>query len=127
MHELEGFRTFSDSSIWALNRHYYDALGPAAWRPDRIPQQGTSNPSMANAYARVLYGCLRDLAAKGESTEPMWILEIGAGSGRLAFYLLQDLCALVDEGGFECVDFRYVMSDAAMPNTSAGLPARLKK
>ena len=44
------------------------------------------------------------------------ILELGAGSGRLAFHLLTKLCELVDYSGIETAPFLYIMSDLPAKN-----------
>ncbi|MFF2092279.1 tetratricopeptide repeat protein [Paenibacillus sp. NPDC058174] len=110
---------FSEAPIWELQRTYYEEKGMKAWNNDQVPQYITSNPMIGTAYAELVFGFLQDRAAKGHSTEPVWIVELGAGAGRLAFHVLLELCRLRDYAGMELPPFRYVMTDLAMNNVLA--------
>lgn len=83
---------FSEAPIWELQRTYYEQLGLQAWANDQVPQYITSNPMIGTAYAEIIFGFLQDRAQKGFTTEPVVVLELGAGVGRLAFHVLQQLC-----------------------------------
>ncbi len=97
---------FSRSILWRLQRRYFEQSGVDAWRRGVVPHYVTSNPFIADGYARVIAGFLRDHA--GEA--PVDIVELGAGSGRFAFHLLRRLREL-DERGALAAPFRYVMTD----------------
>ncbi|WNQ13081.1 tetratricopeptide repeat protein [Paenibacillus aurantius] len=107
---------FSEAPIWDLQRAYYEQQGMKAWNYDQVPQYITSNPMIAAAYAEMIFGFLQDRAERGDSSEPLTILELGAGVGRLAFHVLQQLCALRDYAGIVLPPFRYVMTDLALKN-----------
>jgi tetratricopeptide (TPR) repeat protein len=107
---------FSEAPIWELQRKYFEEQGMKAWQKDEVPQYITSNPFIANAYAELLFGFLRDRARAGFTAEPVYMLELGAGSGRLAFHLLKKLCELVDNSGVEVPPFCYIMSDLPVKN-----------
>lgn len=109
--KMEGKQTyrFSEAPIWELQLAYYEQQGTRAW--SQVPQYITNNPKMATAYAEMIFGFLQDLAAKGEVSEPVTLLELGAGSGRLAYHILKCLCELKEEAGLELPPFRYVLTD----------------
>jgi hypothetical protein len=107
---------FSEAPIWKLQRSYYEEQGIEAWRGEEVPQYITSNPVMAASYAEIIFGFLQDRARLGYTAEPVTIIELGAGSGRLAFQVLTKLCELRDYAGLELPLFRYVMSDLAALN-----------
>jgi hypothetical protein len=76
----------------------------------------TSNPFIGREYARLIAAFLRDLSRRDNPStpgvaEPINILELGGGSGRLAFHVLT---ALLDEmrspeiAGFR---IRYLLTD----------------
>ncbi|RAP74237.1 SAM-dependent methyltransferase [Paenibacillus montanisoli] len=110
---------FSDAPIWVLQRQYYEEEGLKAWNNDQVPQYITSNPMIATAYAEMIFGFLQDRANKGYGSEPVMIVELGAGAGRFAYHVLRELCRLRDYAGIVLPTFRYVMTDIAMNNVRA--------
>ncbi|MDR6725351.1 tetratricopeptide (TPR) repeat protein [Paenibacillus amylolyticus] len=113
--EGQRFR-FSEAPVWEWQRAYYEERGLDAWTENQVPQYITSNPMIAAAYAEMIFGFLQDLAAKGKTSEPVTILELGAGVGRLAFQILTKLIELRDYAATELPAFRYVMTDLVMEN-----------
>jgi len=122
---LQGQCRLSESVIWTLQRAFYEAEGPAAWKPKGIPFWMTSNPYFARAMARVVLGFLRDLAAvRGagaiDLSAPLNVVELAAGSGQFAFTFLRSLRELKDGvPGLDRLRVRYVMTDFAESNVSA--------
>ncbi|WP_422660623.1 tetratricopeptide repeat protein [Paenibacillus sp. EC2-1] len=110
---------FSNAPIWDLQRAYYEEQGTKAWNNDQVPQYITSNPMIATAYAEMIFGFLRDQADKGEVTETVTIVELGAGAGRFAFHVLHKLCELRDFAGIQLPPFRYVVTDLPIKNVNA--------
>ncbi|MFD0672823.1 tetratricopeptide repeat protein [Cohnella sp. GCM10027633] len=110
---------FTEAPIWELQRQYYEEQGTKAWRNDQVPQYITSNPIIANAYADMIFGFLQDRASRGHGEDPVTIVEIGAGAGRLAFHVLHELCRLRDFAGIPVPAFRYVMTDLPTSNIAA--------
>ncbi|MBD0384708.1 tetratricopeptide repeat protein [Paenibacillus sedimenti] len=110
---------FSEASFWDLQRTYFEQQGMKAWNNDQVPQYITSNPMIAAAYAEMIFGFLQDLSDRGDISETVTILELGAGAGRLAFHVLQKLCELRDYAGIVLPPFRYVMTDLAVKNIVA--------
>lgn len=107
---------FSESPIWELQRSYFEEQGIKAWQSDEVPQYITSNPMIAAAYAEMIFGFLQDRARLGHISEPVTIIELGAGSGRLAFHVLKELGELMEYAGLQLPPFRYVMSDLPVKN-----------
>ncbi|ULL16536.1 tetratricopeptide repeat protein [Paenibacillus sp. H1-7] len=110
---------FSEAPIWNVQRQYYEEEGTKAWNNDQVPQYITSNPMIANAYAEMIFGFLQDRANKEYSLDPVLIVELGAGAGRLAYHVLHELCQLRDYAGISLPRFRYIMTDLAMNNVMA--------
>lgn len=83
-------------------------MGARAWTERVVPQYVTTNPVMADAYARLLLAYERDARAAGWLAPgvPLHVVELGAGSGELAHHLLRRVRAL---GGAGRV--RYVLTD----------------
>ncbi|MFD7522318.1 SAM-dependent methyltransferase [Paenibacillus chitinolyticus] len=110
---------FSEAPIWNIQRKYYEELGTKAWNNDQVPQYITSNPMIAAAYAEMIFGLLQDRASKGYGSEPVTIVELGAGAGRFAYHVLHELCQMRDYAGIPLPGFRYIMTDLAMSNVMA--------
>lgn len=116
---VEQRRPFSASLIWTLQDAYFRERGVEAWRRGEVPHYVTSNPTIANAYAEIVFACRRDdeRAAPGAAdNEPLTICELGAGSGRFAFHFLKRLLQLCHEADISPQSFRYVLTDAAEDN-----------
>ncbi|PZD96504.1 tetratricopeptide repeat protein [Paenibacillus sambharensis] len=110
---------FSEAPIWNIQRQYYEDKGTKAWNNDQVPQYITSNPMIGAAYAEMIFGLLQDRANQGHDAEPVYIVELGAGAGRLANHVLHELCQLREYAGIALPEFRYVMTDLAMSNVMA--------
>ena len=104
----------SRSVLWRLQRRYFEHRGVAAWADGEVPHQVTSSPYLARAYSRVIAGFLQDWSAALDRSQPVYVVELGAGSGRFAFHLRRELDAL---GGDQ--PLCYVMTDVAEANLAA--------
>jgi len=112
---LEQRQPFAQSLLWHLQRHYFDARGVEAWRQGEVPHYITCNPTVATSYAEIVFGLFCDrshrAAAEPLNDEPLYICELGAGSGRFAFHFLDRLTRLCVEAGVPSQSFRYVLTD----------------
>ncbi|OBZ07746.1 SAM-dependent methyltransferase [Bacillus sp. FJAT-26390] len=117
-HNDQPLYRFSEAPIWELQRAYFEEQGIEAWQNEEVPQYITNNPVIATAYAEIIFGFLQDRARLGNAGEPVTILELGAGSGRLAYYVLKALTELIDYAGIELPPFRYVLSDLPVKNVA---------
>jgi len=79
----------SRSVLWRLQRRFFERRGPAAWSEGVVPHHATTNPYLARAYSRIVLGFLRDWRAGLDPSQPVYLVELGAGSGRLAFHFLR--------------------------------------
>jgi tetratricopeptide (TPR) repeat protein len=116
---LEDAQIFSASLLWDLQRRYFAEKGVEAWRQGEVPHYVTSNPTVANCYAEIVFAFLRDqerLARGQRSEQPLYICELGAGAGRFAFHFLKQLTYLCDQAGLARTTFRYVLTDVAQSN-----------
>ena len=115
-YQIDSIKPFSESLIWQLNRDYYQQTGIEAWRDGTVPHNLTSNSMVGNTYAQLIFAFLKDLAGKGQSNEKIYILELGAGHGRLAFHVIQHLERLVSQTGLNLPKYCYVISDIGEEN-----------
>lgn len=114
--EVESFTPFAESLIWQLNRDFYQQKGINAWSDNIVPHHMTSNSRVGKAYAELILAFLKDLAAKGKTKETVYILELGAGHGRLAFHILKHLEKIERYLNIELPPYCYILSDIVEEN-----------
>ncbi len=114
---VEQNKRFSQSALWRLQRDYFDKEGINAWI-NQVPFYITSNPFIANCYARIVLAFMRDWIAKHADAvhHPFYIMELGTGSGRFSYYFVKTLCELFDSMGIQPIQFCYIMSDFTKHN-----------
>jgi hypothetical protein len=117
-HILEADKPLSQSLLWEIQRAYFLQAGLTAWQDDVVPSTISSNPVMARAYSQILFGYLRDCFAAAQRGEfdlnpdqPIHIIELGAGSGRLAYHFLQTFLPHYQQSSFARQPIRYIMTD----------------
>ncbi len=107
---------FSESLIWQLNRDFYNTEGIAAWREGAVPHHLTSSAVVGRTYAELIFATLNDLADQGQTEEKVYILELGAGHGRLGFLVLHYLELLVEQAAKTLPEYCYILSDIVEDN-----------
>lgn len=101
---------------------FYDRKGVKSWSQGIVPHFITCNAFIGRAYAKVLLGFIRDCMCPDakvalDPQEPLYIVELGAGSGKFSFFMLK---ALNDLAGvlpnFPPSKIIYVMTDFTQNN-----------
>ena len=125
---LEEDCRLSESLIWGFQRVAYQANGIENWRQGTLPYYVTCNPFIATAYARVVFAFFRDcyeLMRKPETDtveiqldQPIYIVELGSGTGRFAHFFLREFSKLHNHSRLKAIPFRYVMTDFTTDNIS---------
>ncbi|CAK9019786.1 High affinity copper uptake protein 1 (Copper transporter 1) (rCTR1) (Liver regeneration-related protein LRRGT00200) (Solute carrier family 31 member 1) [Durusdinium trenchii] len=112
---VQGPTPFSESVLWEQMRQFYASQGVEAWAKGIVPCFITCNAFIARSYAKVIHAYLSDLLAKGSlaTSEPVYILELGVGSGKFSFLLLKMLTERLEMAfGDDCpLRIKYVMTD----------------
>jgi tetratricopeptide (TPR) repeat protein len=116
---LEAPCRLSQSVLWRLQRRFFERRGVAAWSEGVVPHHVTTSAFLARAYSRVAEGFARDWAGRLDPAQPVYIVELGAGSGRLAFHMLRSLAPAGRAGDAQRGRFCYVLSDFAEANLAA--------
>lgn len=108
---LDKNERLSDCSIWPmLEQVYSTGPGRALW--EAIPFFPTSNAFAAECYADLIVSFLRDYCPQLDRAEPVYIIELGCGSGCFSFYLLKELFRKLNcFSDLSEVNVRYVMTD----------------
>jgi tetratricopeptide (TPR) repeat protein len=102
--------------LWQIQRRYFEDQGVEAWYKNVVPHYITSSPYIAQAYARVALGYLRDVQAWLAPDEPVYMLELGAGSGRFAFHFLRKFLPLLAASPLAGLKICYVLTDLPARN-----------
>lgn len=114
---IEQNQRLSKSLVWKLQRNFFHRQGVAAWKHGTVPHYITSNPFIANAYAKVVFGFLRDCYTYGlDPSQPVYIMELGGGSGRLAYHFLQKFFPFFDRSPLQHIRVKYLLTDFADRN-----------
>ncbi len=113
---VETHKRLSQSLLWELQRKIYQQLGPEAWSEKAVPFYATSNPFIAYQYAHLILGYIRDCLAPNSATpidlrETLYLLDLGAGTGRFGYLLLKNLREILKNSVFEKIKVCYVMTD----------------
>lgn len=111
---LEHNQRVSQSLLWQIQRNFFEQEGIGAWSKNIVPHYITSNPFIAARYARLVFAYLHDLQPEqSEPSEPVSIIELGAGSGRFAYHFLKAFAELIQAAKAPPPAFRYVLTDFA--------------
>ena len=117
---LEQDVPLSQSVIWGLQRDFYSQRGLKAWNEDLVPSYITNNPFIAEIFAGTVAAFLQDCMSPAQHASPalsrvnpLYILELGAGTGKFSYLFLRKLIALLQDQNIPLHLVRYCMTDAA--------------
>lgn len=115
---LENQKPLSQSMVWKLQADFYAGQGPEAWIKGIVPQYITTNPYIANLYAKIVFGYCRDLAGSKDfdKNSVIYIMELAAGVGRFTFTFLKRFLHLIENSSLKELNFKYILSDFAERN-----------
>ncbi|MEW9702538.1 SAM-dependent methyltransferase [Paenibacillus sp. SI8] len=117
MEMVEETKVFSESLIWSLQRDYFKENGIEAWKNSEVPHYITNNPFLAKSYAEIVFHFFMDIERmNGKVNEKIYLIELGGGTGRLAYHFLtyfQELCQSVSAS---IPEFCYILSDLPSKN-----------
>lgn len=111
--------SLSKSALWSKMQEYYNNIGPEAWQDELVPLQISSNKNLALAYANIIVAQINDWYSQKQKTgheEPFYIVEIGAGHGKLGFYVLKHLQTQMANYNLPFALVKYIMTDIAAKN-----------
>ncbi len=113
--------TLAGSPIWNLQADFYASQGIKAWSAGTVPFHITNTPILARTYNALILGYLRDLQAQNLlcKNTPLFILEIGGGTGRHAYMFLrawESLCQKIPLA--KDIKIQYILTDLCHQNIS---------
>ena len=117
---LEADIPLSKSMVWKLQADFYANQGPGAWIKGIVPQYITTNPYIANLYAKTVFGYCRDITScKGfDKNSTIYILELAAGVGRFTYTFLKRFLRLLEHSTLKGLKFKYIITDFAEQNVA---------
>jgi tetratricopeptide (TPR) repeat protein len=115
---LEAEKPLSQSMLWKLQTDFYANQGPEAWIKGIVPQYITTNPYIANLYAKTVFGYCRDIASSEDfdRNTTIYIMELAAGVGRFTYTFLKRFLHMVENSSLKGLKFKYIVTDLAERN-----------
>jgi tetratricopeptide (TPR) repeat protein len=115
---LESEKPLSKSMVWKLQADFYANQGPEAWSRGIVPQYITTNPYIANVYAKTVFGYCRDIAscADFDRNTTLYIMELAAGVGRFTYTFLKRFLQLIERSTLKDLKIKYIITDLAERN-----------
>ena len=112
---MENFVRLSESKLRQELLDFYESEGITAWSTDRVPFFATNNPALAKSYGDLALAFFEDCRSKGliDENEPVYLVELGGGMGRLAYLILNRLEQLSQASGLK---LRYLLTDYSQSN-----------
>jgi len=115
---VEAEKPLSQSQLWELQTDFFANQGPEAWIKGIVPQYITTNPYIANQYAKTVFGYLRDYVAREDIDKDtvIYIMELAAGVGRFTYTFLKRFLHLIENSSLKGIKFKYIVTDFAERN-----------
>jgi tetratricopeptide (TPR) repeat protein len=115
---FEAEKPLSQSMLWELQKDFFSNQGPEAWIKGIVPQYITTNPYIANVYAKTVFGYCRDYVARGDADKnsTIYIMELAAGVGRFTYTFLKRFLHIIDNSSLKGLKFKYIVTDFAERN-----------
>lgn len=108
---LEPFGPLSQSIVWSLVADVYKGRGLDIW--ETVPASVTGNPVVGDLFAGAVEAWLLDRGDAVDAAEPLYVLELGAGTGLFSHYFLTSIARRRARGGFPHPRVVLVMCDQA--------------
>jgi tetratricopeptide (TPR) repeat protein len=115
---LEAEKPLSQSMLWKLQTDFFANQGPEAWIKGIVPQYITTNPYIANLYAKTVFGYCRDYAARDDfdRNTTIYIMELASGVGRFTYTFLKRFSHMIEKSSLKGLKFKYIVTDLAERN-----------
>ncbi len=115
---LEGEKQLSQSMVWNLQSDFFANQGPEAWTKGIVPQYITTNPYIANLYAKTIFGYCRDYATRPnvDKDSTIYIMELASGVGRFTYTFLKRFLHIVENSSLKGLKFKYIVTDFSEKN-----------
>lgn len=115
---LEDQMPLSQSMLWSLQKDFFANQGPEAWIKGIVPQYITTNPYIANIYAKTVFGYCRDYSTKTDLAKDttIYIMELASGVGRFTYTFLKRFLHIIENSSLSGLKFKYIVTDFSEKN-----------
>ncbi|MEK6264394.1 MAG: hypothetical protein N2B06_06450, partial [Clostridium sp.] len=115
---LEAESQLSESMLWGLQKDFFANQGPEAWTKGIVPQYITTNPYIANLYAKTIFGYCRDYVTRTDidKNSTLYIMELASGVGRFTYTFLKRFLHLIENSSLKGLKFKYIVTDFSEKN-----------
>ncbi len=107
---LEVDKRLSDSMLWQMQEQYFEKERLNAWKGERF--YSTNRMPFVECFVELVTASLLDCAAILDSDSPLYILELGGGSGCFAYRFLNEFAESRED--FELLkklNLKYILTD----------------
>lgn len=115
---LEADKQLSQSMVWNLQSDFFANQGPEAWIRGIVPQYITTNPYIANLYAKTIFGYCRDYVTRTDidKNSTIYIMELASGVGRFTYTFLKRFLHIIENSSLKGLKFKYIVTDFSEKN-----------
>jgi len=115
---LESEMQLSQSMLWKLQKDFFANQGPEAWTRGIVPQYITTNPYIANLYAKTIFGYCRDYVTRTDydKNSTIYIMELASGVGRFTYTFLKRFFHIIENSSLKGLKFKYIVTDFSEKN-----------
>ncbi|MBU3145311.1 tetratricopeptide repeat protein [Clostridium sp. CF012] len=115
---LEAKKQLSQSMVWNLQSDFFANQGPEAWIRGIVPQYITTNPYIANLYAKTIFGYCRDYVTRTDidKNSTIYIMELASGVGRFTYTFLKRFLHIIESSSLKGLKFKYIVTDFSEKN-----------
>ena len=115
---LEADMQLSQSMLWKLQKDFFANQGPEAWTKGIVPQYITTNPYIANLYAKTIFGYCRDYVTRTDIDKDftIYIMELASGVGRFTYTFLKRFLHIIENSSLKGLKFKYIVTDFSEKN-----------
>ncbi|MBC8060833.1 MAG: tetratricopeptide repeat protein [Clostridiaceae bacterium] len=115
---LEANKPLSQSMLWSLQTDFFANQGPEAWIKGIVPQYITTNPYIANLYAKTVFGYCRDYITRTDLDKDttIYIMELASGVGRFTYTFLKRFLHIIENSSLKGFKFKYIVTDFSEKN-----------
>ncbi len=107
---LESDKRLSESMLWTMQEEYFENQKSKIWSGPHF--YSTNRMPFVESYVELVTAALTDCAALIDGEEPVYILEIGGGSGCFAYRFLNDFVENLDHfDNLKRLKFKYILTD----------------
>ncbi|CAN5621585.1 hypothetical protein BH10CYA1_BH10CYA1_42450 [soil metagenome] len=107
---LETDKRLSDCMIWKMQEKYFERERATAWSGDTF--YSTNRMPFVESYVELVTAALLDCSTHCDQDQPLYILELGGGSGCFAYRFLNDLAENVEDyESLKKLNIKYILTD----------------